>query len=108
MILGVLQSVVSKYMVYYKSKAGQIFSFSNKSCGVPVDLLAIKFVFELRLYKKIGKETVYILPIYVPNWSTNKQGIIIYFVYLEPDPQHVWDMNPASNFDAGNAQLLML
>ena len=104
MILGVLQSVVSKYMVYYKSKAGQIFSFSNKSCGVPVDLLAIKFVFELRLYKKIGKETVYILPIYVPNWSTNKQGIIIYFVYLEPDPQHVWDMNLASNFDAGNVQ----
>ena len=58
MILGVLQSVVSKYMVYYKSKAGQIFSFSNKSCGVPVDLLAIKFVFELRLYKKSGKETL--------------------------------------------------
>ena len=33
---------------------------------------------------------------------------IIVFPYLEPDLQHVWDMNPASNFDAGNAQLLML
>ena len=33
-----------------------------------------------------------------------KDSFIMYFVYLEPDPQHVWDMNPASNFDAGNVR----
>ena len=27
------------------------------------------------------------------------------FMYLEPDPRHVWDMNLASNLDAWNVQL---
>ena len=29
--------------------------------------------------------------------------VLMYFVYLELDLKHVWDMNLASDFDAGNA-----